>query len=104
MNPLSTVSPASLYEPPQRLDGSRPSDPAAGTQRSRSQQADRAEQPRSDVSVSISDAARSRAAEDLPSTQTVDRGNATSALASESRRSDPGELAATLGQQVDVRA
>jgi hypothetical protein len=104
MNPLSTVSPASLYEAPQRLDGSRPADPAVGSERSRGQQAERAEQPRSDVSVSISDAARARAAEDLPSTQTVDGGNAASALAGETRRGDPAQDTNLLGQQLDVRA
>lgn len=104
MNPLSTVSSASLIDVAQRLDGSRPADPAVGSERSRSQQAERAEQPRSDVSVSISDAARARAAADLPSTQTVDGGNAAAALAGETRRGDPAQATNLLGQRLDVRA
>lgn len=104
MNPLSTVSSAALYESPQRLDGSRPTDPATGSAAARTQQTERAEQPRSDVSVSISAAARDRAASELPSTQTVDGGNAASALAGETRRGAPAETTNLLGQRLDVRA
>ena len=97
MNPLSTVSPASVFENPQRIDGSRPTDPAAGTERSREQQADRSSQPQSGVSVSISDAARERASADLNSTQSVEGGNAASAANADTRRADtdprgPGSL------------
>ena len=88
MNPLSTVSPTSVFENAQRIDGSRPNDPASGTERSREQQSERAQQPQSGVSVSISDAARARAAEDLASTQTVEGGNASSAANGEARRAD----------------
>lgn len=88
MNPLSTASPTSAFESLQRIDGSRPSDPASGTERSRAQQSERAEQPQSGVSVSISDAARARASEDLASTQTVEGGNASSAANADTRRAD----------------
>jgi cephalosporin hydroxylase len=103
MNPLSTVSPSSLVDSPQRLDGSRPSDPAIGSAAAREQQAARAEQPRSEVSVSISSAARERAASELPSTQTVDGSKAAAALAAETRRSET-EPPPALGQRIDVRA
>ena len=97
MNPLSTLSPANVFENPQRVDGSRPSDPAAGTERSRDQQAERSAQPQSGVSVSISDAARERASADLNATQSVAGGNASSASNADTRRSDtdprgPGSL------------
>jgi hypothetical protein len=97
MNPLSTVSSASVFENPQRIDGSRPSDPASGTQRSREQEAERSSQPQSGVSVSISDAARARASADLNATQSVEGGNASSASNADTRRADtdprgPGSL------------
>lgn len=88
MNPLSTASPTSAFEAPQRIDGSRPNDPPSGSERSREQQSERAQQPQSGVSVSISDAARARAAEDLASTQTVAGSNASSAANAEARRAD----------------
>jgi hypothetical protein len=97
MNPLSTVSPASVFENPQRIDGSRPNDPASGTQRSRDQEAERSSQPQSGVSVSISDAARERASADLNATQSVEGSNASSASDADTRRADtdprgPGSL------------
>ena len=102
MNPLSTVSPAGAFENPQRVDGSRPNDPASGTERSREQQLERAQQPQSGVSVSISDAARARASEDLASTQTVEGGNASSATNGEARRADTDPRG--LGSLLDTTA
>lgn len=97
MNPLSTISPANSFESPQRIDGSRPNDPANATERSREQQAERGTQPQSGVSVAISDAARELASADLNATQTVAGSNASSASNADTRRADtdprgPGSL------------
>ncbi|MCK7592752.1 hypothetical protein [Pseudomarimonas salicorniae] len=97
MNPLSTASPATAFENPLRIDGARPQDPSAGTERSREQQSERATQAQSGVSVAISDAARERAGADLNATQVVEGGNASSATGAETRRADtdprgPGSL------------
>lgn len=97
MNPLSSISASTNVDSPQRLDGSRPADPASGTQRSREQQAERSTQPQSGVSASISDAARALASADLNTTQVVEGGNASSATGAEARRADtdprgPGSL------------
>lgn len=97
MNPLSSISASTNLDSPQRLDGSRPADPANGSERSREQQAERSTQPQSGVSTSISDAARELASSELNATQVVEGGNASSAANAEARRADtdprgPGSL------------
>lgn len=102
MNPLSTVSSSSLYEGVQRIDTSRSANPPSDSNDSRNQQVQRAQQPTSSVSVSISDTARSRASDDLAATQSVSGGNASSGTPSETRRSD--EPRETVGRLVSERA
>ncbi|GIX35462.1 MAG: hypothetical protein KatS3mg126_1241 [Lysobacteraceae bacterium] len=99
MNPLSSVSVPSQLEGLQRIEGSRPQDPPAGTERSREQQAERALQPRSGVRVSISEAARERASAELDPSRTVNGGNGASATGS-----DPRDATPQVGSRLDVRA
>lgn len=102
MNPLATVTSSSPYEAVQRIDTARSGNPAAGSDTSRAQQVERAQQPTSSVGVSISETARSRASEDLAATQTVSGSTASSATPQEIRRQPASEP--TPGQLVDERA
>jgi len=102
MNPLTTISSSGLFETTQRIDGSRGINPPASSDDGRGQQAERAQQPASGVSVSISEAASTRAAEDLDATQGIQGSNASSTLSTEARRADPADQAP--GRLVDVRA